>query len=228
MRILALVPARNGSRRLPGKNIKPLCGKPLLVWSIDAVRGIPDVCDVLVSTDDAEAAAIARAEGALVPWLRPAQLATDDAASIDVALHALDWYERDRGRVDGLLLLQPTSPFRTRATVLRALDLFAERDRRCVVAVSPAKMRPSWFFHVKEDTLRACVPREGPEWDAQPLVAVNGALYLCSPQHLRNARQFVDDDAVPLIIESPEQTVDIDTAWDWEIAEMVARRWLGE
>ena len=93
MRILALITARGGSKRLPGKNIRSLGGKPLIVWSINIAKDIAEVVDILVSTDDTEIAEIAKNAGALVPWLRPSELATDTASSVDVFLHALKWYE---------------------------------------------------------------------------------------------------------------------------------------
>ena len=108
MRILALIAARGGSKRLPGKNMRLLGGKPLIIWSIDVAKNIPDICDILVSTDDPAIAAVCTEAGAYVPWLRPAELSTDTASPVDVALHALDWYRAKKGSVDGLLLLQPT------------------------------------------------------------------------------------------------------------------------
>ena len=96
MRILALIPARGGSKRLPGKNMRQLGGKPLLTWSIDVVKDAPEICDILVSTDDDKIAEIARNANALVPWLRPADLARDKSSSEAVALHALDWYEKEK------------------------------------------------------------------------------------------------------------------------------------
>ena len=120
LRLLAIVPARGGSKRLPRKNVLLLGGKPLIAWTIDAARDSGCFVDVLVSTDDAEIADRARAHGALVPWLRPPEFATDTARSIDVVLHALDWYERERGAVAGMMLLQPTSPFRTAGKIGRA------------------------------------------------------------------------------------------------------------
>ena len=95
MKILALITARKGSKRLPGKNNRLLGGKPLIIWSIDVAKGIPEICDVLVSTDDSEIAEISRNAGAFVPWLRPSNIATDNATSEEVALHAIDWYERE-------------------------------------------------------------------------------------------------------------------------------------
>ena len=114
MKVLALIPARGGSKRVPGKNVRDLAGKPLIIWTLDAVRGVEGIVDVLVSTDDPGIAAVASSAGARVPWLRPAHLATDIAGSVDVALHALDWFEMQHGTVDALLLLQPTSPLRRR------------------------------------------------------------------------------------------------------------------
>ncbi len=124
MRILAVIPARGGSKRLPRKNIRPLGGIPLIFWSINAAKGISEICDILVSTDDPEIAEVTKNTGALVPWLRPRELATDTAQSVDVCLHALEWYEKEKGKVDGLMLLQPTSPFRTRGSILRGIELF--------------------------------------------------------------------------------------------------------
>ena len=124
MKILALIPARGGSKRLPRKNVLPLGGKPLIVWSIDVAKDIPEICDILVSTDDSEIAEISKKAGALVPWLRPADLATDDSSSIDVVLHALNWYEREKQTIHGILLLQPTSPFRSQATKIKFIKIF--------------------------------------------------------------------------------------------------------
>ena len=124
MKILALIPARGGSERLPDKNTRLLGDKPLIVWSIEIIKDIPEICDILVSTDDIDISKISKESGALLPWLRPAELATDTASSVDTALHALDWYEAEKGAVDGLLLLQPTSPFRSRDTIYKGIKLF--------------------------------------------------------------------------------------------------------
>lgn len=153
MRILALITARGGSKRLSGKNSRMLAGRPLIVWSIDVAKGIPEICDILVSTDAPAIADLARRAGALVPWLRPADLATDTASSVDVCLHAVDWYEASNGKVDGLLLLQPTSPFRSRDTVVRGIDLFRSNNHRSVIGVSPALSHPMWCVRVDGTTI---------------------------------------------------------------------------
>lgn len=222
MRILALIPARGGSKRIPGKNIRPLGGAPLIVWSINVVTGIDEVCDILVSTDDAATADIARERGAMVPWLRPAALATDTASSVDVGLHALHWYEEQKGKVDGLLLLQPTSPFRRRDTVLRGIALFQTKGRRPVVGVSPAKSHPMRCFKIEGDTLRPFSNEGSPNLRSQDLPPVyepNGAFYLVAPEHLRIFRSYYGNDTVPLPIDEARESIDIDTEWDWKIAE---------
>ncbi len=219
-----LITARGGSKRLPGKNIRPLGGRPLIVWSIDTAKGMSGICDILVSTDDPAIAEVARNAGALVPWLRPAELATDTATSMDVCLHALDWYEEENGRVDGLLLLQPTSPFRSRDTVLQGVELFRVHRGRPVLGISPAESHPMWCLQVDGETMRPFMDRGGLHLRSQDLplaYAVNGAFYLIAPDELRKMRSFFGDDMVPLVIDKPEESIDIDTEWDWKVVEAV-------
>lgn len=225
MRILALITARGGSKRLPGKNIRPLGGKPLIVWSIDVAKDSLEICDILVSTDDSAIAAVCEKAGAYVPWLRPAELAIDTASSVDVALHALDWYEAEKGAVDGLLLLQPTSPFRTQATVQRGIELFSQNDYQPVLGISPTHAHPMWAHKMEGDYLVPFMGEHGFRTRSQDLPSayvVNGSFYLITPAELRACRSFVGAKTIPLLIESPQEAVDIDTAWDWEIAEFIA------
>ncbi|HKW84805.1 MAG TPA: acylneuraminate cytidylyltransferase family protein, partial [Burkholderiaceae bacterium] len=151
-RLLAVVPARGGSKRLPRKNVRPLGGRPLIAWTIEAAHASGVLDDVLVSTDDEEIADAARQCGAQVPWLRPAALATDTATSAAVLQHALAWYEAKRGAVSGVVLLQPTSPFRSPASIRGAVASFLgqpEDDRHAVVSVSPAAQHPAWSFRLE-------------------------------------------------------------------------------
>lgn len=222
MRILALITARGGSKRLPGKNIRILGGKPLIVWSIDVAKDIPEICDILVSTDNSAIAEIARVAGALVPWLRPAELASDTASSTDVALHALDWYENERGNVDGLLILQPTSPFRSQETVIRGIALFKANQNRPVIGVSPSESHPMWCFRLEDDTMRPFIDGGGHlrSQDLPLAYVVNGAFYLIKPDNLKKTHSFFSDAMVPLLVSNPLESVDIDTEFDWRIAEL--------
>jgi CMP-N,N'-diacetyllegionaminic acid synthase len=224
LRILALITARGGSKRVPGKNIRPLGGKPLIVWSIDVAKEIPDVCDILVSTDVPEIAEVARRAGALAPWLRPAELSTDAASSVDASLHALDWYETTYGAVDGLMLLQPTSPFRRRDTVLRGIELFRSTQRRSVLGLSPAHSHPMWCVQVNGLSMRPFLDKGAVNLRSQDLPEAyvpTGVFYLISPTELRQQRSFCNSSTVPLIIDAPSEGIDIDTEWDWEMAEAV-------
>ena len=221
MRILALIPARGGSKRLPGKNIRVLGTKPLIIWSIDAARDIPEICDILVSTDDTAIASLCSAAGALVPWLRPAELATDTATSVDVAIHALDWYETAIGSVDGILLLQPTSPFRTKKTVLRGIELFSLNGQQPVLGVSPTHVHPMWTLKMEGQYIVPFMQIHGlgtRSQDLPPAFVVNGCFYLISPADLRSCQSFVGFKTIPLIVESKQEALDIDTDWDWTVA----------
>lgn len=225
MKILALITARGGSKRLPGKNLRELGGKPLVVWSIEVAKGIPVICDILVSTDDPAIAAASTKAGAYVPWLRPSELATDTASSVDAALHALGWYETEKGAVDGLLLLQPTSPFRTRKRMLDGIELFSQNKHQPVLGVSPAHSHPMWTLKKEGEYLVPFMQEHGFGTRSQDLpeaLVVNGSFYLISPAELRMNKSFVGIKTIPLLIESPQEALDIDTEWDFKMAELVA------
>jgi CMP-N,N'-diacetyllegionaminic acid synthase len=226
MRILALIAARGGSKRVPGKNIRPLGGSPLIVWSINIAKSIPEICDILISTDSNEIAGVAKNAGALVPWLRPKELATDTASSVDVCLHALKWYEDENGKVDGLVLLQPTSPFRSRDSVLRGIELFRLHQHCPVIGVSAAESHPMWCFKIEEGTMRPFIEGEGlhlRSQDLPPAYVINGAFYLIAPKNLRKLKSFYSENMVPLVIDEPEENLDIDTEWDWNLAEAILK-----
>jgi CMP-N,N'-diacetyllegionaminic acid synthase len=221
MKILALIPARGGSKRLPGKNIRDFGGKPLINWSIEVAKNIPEICDTVVSTDEIEIAKICKSAGALVPWLRPANLATDTASSVDVAIHALNWYESERGPVDGLLMLQPTSPFRRRKTINNGIKLFIDNNGLPVLGVSPVQSHPMWTLKIEGEYLVPFMFNHGLNNRSQDLpetYIINGCFYLISSDDLRFYRSFVGPKTIPLLIESPKEALDIDTEWDWEVA----------
>jgi len=224
MRILALVTARGGSKRVPKKNMRELGGKPLILWSIDAAKDIPEICDILVSTDDADIASVCLDAGAMVPWMRPAELATDEAGSVEVALHALDWYEAKMGKVDGLLLLQPTSPFRTKDTINNGIEIFKQSAGLTILGVSPADSHPMWTLKEDGGYLVPYIQEHGFGKRSQDLpqaLVVNGSFYLITPENLRTQRSFISTQNVPLVVSSPQESLDIDTDWDFQIAKYI-------
>jgi len=221
MKILVLIPARAGSKRVPRKNIRLLGEKPLIVWSIDIAKEIPEVCDIFVSTDDIEIANVSKVAGAYVPWLRPAELSTDTAASIAVILHALNWYELHKGVVDGILLLQPTSPFRSVERLLYGIELFKKNHGQSVISVSPARPHPLWCFEIKDNLLYPCISNAGFQLRSQdlpPAYTLNGAFYFSTPESIRNNKSFFSEGMIPLIMENQGEAIDIDTEFDWDLA----------
>ena len=223
MRILALVPARGGSKRLPGKNIRMLGEKPLINWTLEVAKEVPEISEILVSTDDPEIALIAKVAGASIPWMRPKILATDEATSVDVALHALDCYESENGTVDALLLLQPTSPFRTRETVQRGIELFKAYGRIPVVGVSPSRDHPMWTFKEQDGYLVPFLEHHsigGRSQDLQPAFIINGTFYIISPEELRSSRSFIGLRTIPLYISSLKEALDIDSQSDFDLASL--------
>ncbi len=223
MKILALITARGGSKRLPGKNIRILGGRPLILWTIDVAKNNPEICDILVSTDDLNIANICKQSGAYVPWLRPAELATDTATSTAVAIHALDKYELEKGPVDGLLLLQPTSPFRTMESLNRGIELFKCSKYKTVLGVTPSYCHPMWALKMEGDYLVPYMQDHGLEMRSQdlpPSFFINGGFYLVSPAELRKFHSLIGGQSLPLIIKSARESLDIDTEEDFRLAEL--------
>jgi CMP-N,N'-diacetyllegionaminic acid synthase len=223
MKILAIIPARGGSKRLPGKNIRLLGDKPLIAWSIQSAFEIgPEICDVLVTTDNQDIAKIATDSGTLVPWLRPSELASDTASSVDVCLHALSWYEENIQEVDGVLLLQPTSPFRTIPTLLKGIEAFKNNRGYSVVGVSNAKSHPSWCFKLLNGVMIPFINGDAlalRSQDLEPVYVPNGSFYLIESKVLRVEKSFYGRKIIPLIIDDVIQSIDIDTELDWIFAE---------
>lgn len=221
MKILAIVPARGGSKRLPGKNIKLLGGRPLIAWTIDAARQSGVIDDVVVSTDDVAIADTARKFAGSVPGLRPAHLATDTASSFDVVMQVLDEYEAAHGAVDGVMLLQPTSPFRSSESIRRAVLLFQQDVSRSVVSVAIASSHPAWCFKLDGDMLTPFLGWESlskRSQDLEPAYTLDGSIYLLAPDVLRQQQRFVGPGTVPLVITDGRESLDIDTPEDWDIA----------
>lgn len=217
---LALVPARGGSKGLPGKNIRTLCGKPLIAWTIDAARNAGALADAVIacSTDDPRIASVAAQHGAETPFRRPDALASDDATSVDVAIHALDWYRENRGLVfDRLLLLQPTSPLRTPDDVDRAVNAFDRGDCDSLVGVCEATESP---YRMYVRTMQGCIePLLGDRdqfqrrQDLPEVLVENGAMYIVRVESLVRHRSFVAGRCVPYVMPR-QRSVDIDTEED--------------
>lgn len=153
--VLALIPARAGSKGLPGKNIRPLCGKPMIAWTIEKARKSRYLDSILVSTDGAEIAAVAKSCGAEVPFLRPSHLADDTANTLDVVTHALDHLKAAGREFDWLVLLEPTSPLREDDDIDNMLERLAARqeDWDAIVSVGEVREHPSIVKKIENDRI---------------------------------------------------------------------------
>jgi CMP-N,N'-diacetyllegionaminic acid synthase len=223
--VLALVTARGGSKRVPGKNVKPLGGKPLIAWTIETALAAPSIDEVLVSTDDAGIAQVARECGASVPWLRPPALATDTASSTEVIEHALAARERDGKSFDILLVLQPTSPFRRVSEVELVVRMCAEAAGAPVVAFAPARSHPAWCFTVEEGRARPFIEGSGTAMRSQDLpeaFEISGSLYAVATGVYAQTKSFFTPETRALVLHERHLAVDIDDEFDWLVAEAVA------
>lgn len=226
MRTLAVIPARGGSKRLPGKNIRFFLGIPLIAWSIRFARKIRRFDTIVVSTDSEEIAAIARAEGINIPYLRPDALASDTATSADVVLDVLA-RERAEGRSYELAaLLQPTSPVREPSRWNEAYAHFDRDDCDAVIGVAPARTHPFQAFHWEEGgRLAPFVDARGTELRSQdlpPAVQVAGNMYLVQCPVLETKRTFFPPRTVGVLCDQPCEAFDLDTEADWIAAEALA------
>lgn len=225
MRPLIIIPARGGSKGVPGKNIKLLNGKPLIQYTIEAALEVFDNNQIIVSTDTEEIKAVAEQLGLDVPFLRPLELATDTASSRDVILHAMDYCSSTMSwSPDAIALLQPTSPFRTGAHIKEALKLY-HPSLDMVVSVKETESNPYYIlFEEDEDHyLRKSKSSQAKRRQDVPKVwELNGAIYIINPESIKKG-EIGDFDKVVKYEMDTYSSVDIDTPLDWQIAEVIAK-----
>lgn len=224
-RRLAVIPARSGSKGFPHKNIALLAGKPLLQYSVEAAlrSGLFDC--VHVSTDAETYAEIGRAAGADVPFLRPAELAGDQSDSWSVLREVVKRYEARGQEFDEVVLLQPTSPLRDAADVRGAAALYREKGGPAVISLCPADHPPLWMNTLPENrSLRNFLRPEYAELRRQDIpeyYRLNGAIYWMSTELLKSGEDILS--RAYAYVMSPEHSIDIDTAYDFAIAEASLR-----
>jgi len=224
MKPLVVIPARAGSKGVPGKNIKKLAGKPLLHYTIDAAMQVfcPEI--ICVSTDSEEIKACAEAAGLQVPFLRPSVLATDTCGTRDVLLHAITYYQSTGYDPDTLVLLQPTSPFRSAKHISEGLELFSlEIDM--VVSVKETKSNP-YFTLFEEYSKGFLTPSKKASFnrrqDCPKIWEFNGAIYIINIDSLSKS-EMRDFSRIMKYEMDERSSHDIDTQLDWLVAEMLVK-----
>ena len=228
LEILAIIPARGASKRLPQKNIRPLAGKPMVAWTWDAARQAASIGRLIVSTDDEKVMEQARGAGVDAPFVRPAELASDTSLMQDVIEHALGWLkEKERYQPDAVLILQPTSPLRTGADIEEAVTLMKQRSADSIVSVCLPAHPPAWMKRVADDgRLLPWEEGKGPvpqrKQELSQAYALNGAIYLTRREVLLKEKTFYPAKTFAYIM-PPERSLDVDTAWDFYLAELILK-----
>ena len=223
--LLAIIPARGGSKGLLGKNIKELCGKPLIAWTIEQATSCSDIDRIVVSTDDRGIAEVAEKYGAEVPFMRPSELATDTASTIDVIFHAINWLKKHEDfRPEYILLLQPTSPLRSGEDINGAIQTLKNKDARAVVSVCETDHHPWWSNTLPEngnmkDFLRPGILNKRRQ-SLPGFYRLNGAIYLAETDYLSEQNSFLGPNT--FAYEMPkERSIDIDTNMDFKLASLL-------
>lgn len=221
--MLGLVPARAGSKGVPGKNIRPLAGRPLLAYTADAARASGVVDRVVLSTDSSEVAAIGKAAGLDVPFLRPPALAADDTPMVPVVRHAIDALAADGWQPEIIALLQPTSPLRTAEHIRRAVDLLRTSKAASVVTVVelPRHLSPDYVMAIHDGRLEPFLSggeRITRRQDARPAYVRDGTAYVFWRETLERTGGIYGEDCRPLLVD-PRESLSIDTQDDWDAAE---------
>ncbi|WP_318432656.1 acylneuraminate cytidylyltransferase family protein [Photobacterium leiognathi] len=224
MKILAIIPARGGSKRLPRKNILELCGKPLIQWTIDTALNCSEIDTVMVSTDCLEIADVARRQGVEVPYLRSPELSSDTASSADVVIDVIEYYKSINKYFDAIILLQPTSPLRSVKDIKNAITLFNEKKANAVVSVAECDHSPLWCNTLSDDLCMDNFISEevklSRSQDLPTFYRLNGAIYLVDIKCFCKSKSFMPIDTYALVM-SQERSIDIDNHMDFKVAEVI-------
>lgn len=227
MKVLGLVTARGGSKGLPGKNIRDLCGKPLIAWTIDAAKTAGVLDAIVVSTDDPVIATVAEQFGAEVPFLRPELLAGDSASSIDVVLHALDTLAARGREFDLVVLLEPTSPLREPSDIEQGVTQLVSSGAGALVSVCQAECtHPAFMYRQGEGhRLMPFLERQPTglrRQELEPLFFLEGTLYISKVDVLRANRSFYHADTIGYLV--PKwKSLEIDDMDDFLMVEALVK-----
>lgn len=220
-KVLAVIPARGGSKGLPGKNIKELQGKPLIAWSIELANQSELIDRVVVSTDDTEIADIAMQAGADVPFMRPSELASDSSPTKDALIHCVENLDE---YYNLLVLLQPTSPLRTMGTMEACIKLSAEFDKT-VISVSESKKPVEWMFYRHNEGFNYVlegIHKPTRRQDCKPVYYVDGCVYCMPVEGMKDSQDIFNEHSLT-VVSQEQESVDIDTIEDFRYCEYLLK-----
>lgn len=223
---LALIPARGGSKRLPNKNVLPLGEKPLIAWSIDVARSQPNIDQVVVSTDSEPIREISLNHGAECPFMRPNSLAADTSTTFDVVEHALSTLETEHNiTFENVILLQPTSPLRTKENLIDAIELFEEKKANAVISVCECEHSPLWTNTLSEEkSMNSFLDSQVLNKRSQDLPTyyrLNGAIYIYKTSELLKSKSMFPKEKSFGFEMDPINSIDIDNQFDFDFAEFM-------
>lgn len=223
-KVLALIPARGGSKGIKNKNIIELCGKPLIAYTVEVGKRSKYIDDIIITTDSKQIAEVAKSFGAEVPFMRPAEFATDDSRTIDTVVHAIKTLKSMGRNYDVLVLLQPTQPLRTVEDINGALEKFLERECESHVSVSAVSDHPILIRSINSSNELAPLLNIGStvrRQDMPEYYKVNGCIYINKISDITEETSF-NDNKFPYIMEA-SHSVDIDEVIDLVVAEYYLR-----
>jgi N-acylneuraminate cytidylyltransferase len=231
MKILAIIPARGGSKGVPRKNIKLLGKMPLIEYTINAAKAAIGISEIVVSTEDAEIAIAAEVCGCKPPFIRPAELALDDTASIEVVRHAIAFYESQGVFFEAICLLQPTTPFRTKGFIDEAIQKFIASGADSLVSVLPIphEYNPHWAFEEHDNGLLKIATGESNiisrRQELPKAFHRDGSIYLTKTAVAKSGSFF--GKSIAFVESNAALYVNIDTMKDWEKAESLVHQFKG-
>ena len=222
MKICSIITARGGSKGVPKKNIKPLNGKPVIAYSIEESLKSNLIKETYVTTENEEISEVSVKYGAKVID-RPKELAQDNSTSVDVVLHSLNYLEDNDDFPDFFVLLQPTSPLRTKEDIEKAIKLFIENECNALISVSQLDHSSMMSFEIQNNFLTPNCDEKFLNKRRQELPSFycpNGAIYITTPTSLRKNKTFIPTKTIPYIMPK-ERSVDLDTELDFKFAEFI-------
>jgi CMP-N,N'-diacetyllegionaminic acid synthase len=223
---LAIIPAREGSKRLPNKNILNIAGKPLIIWTIEAALQSNYIDEIVLSTDSQKIADIGMTHGLKIPFLRPKELGTDNTTTVDVIRHAVEFYKTNLSiEFENVILLQPTSPLRETIDIDNAIMYFEDKQANAIISVTECDHSPLWAGKLPDDfSMINFLDKEIKEKRSQELPVyyrLNGAIYIWKVEELLKENNYFLKEKIYAYQMEKNKSIDIDSKFDFDIADFL-------